>query len=86
MPHSKPKGHSPTNGVPTPHEYLRGMRLDDLPELLTVNQVMERLGVSRQLVHRLIERGELAAVNVGPHTLRVFRASLVDYLERKLMG
>ncbi len=77
---------SPTKpAVATAEDHLRAMALDTLPELLSAHEVMKRLGISRQLFHRLIARGELNAVRVGPHTVRVFRASLVDYLKRNLI-
>jgi excisionase family DNA binding protein len=64
-------------------DYLPKLKLKDMPELLSVAQVCELLGISRQLVHRLIARGELAAIKVGPRTVRVFRSSLADYLNER---
>jgi excisionase family DNA binding protein len=69
----------------TSQEYLDALALDALPEMLSAHDVMGRLGISRQLFHRLIAAGELSAVRVGPHTVRVFRASLIDYLKRNLI-
>lgn len=36
-------------------------------ELLSVSQVAQRLGVSRQRVDRLITKGQLRAVHLGRH-------------------
>jgi excisionase family DNA binding protein len=46
------------------------------PELLSVAQVAQRLGVSRQRVHRLITEGQLRAIQLGRY--RYIEAAEVD--------
>jgi excisionase family DNA binding protein len=44
-------------------------RLSDLPEVLSVRQVADFLGVAENSVYGSIRRGELPAVNVGRRVL-----------------
>lgn len=67
-----------------PADYLKALKLTDLPVLICPSRVGEILDVSQQSVHRLIQRGELASVRLGPQTCRVFTQSLVDLLTRNL--
>lgn len=51
------------------------------PQLLTVAQVAERMGVSVRTVERFVSRGELPAINVGSGTrprLRIPESALID--------
>ena len=50
-----------------------------LPKLMTVQQVMDYLAVSRSTVYRLIERGHLHRVKAGSGT-RITEDSLMAYL------
>lgn len=50
-----------------------------LPKLMTVQQVMDYLAVSRSTVYRLIERGHLHRVKAGSNT-RITEASVMTYL------
>jgi len=49
---------------------------------LSPRQVAEQLGVCRETIYRLIDRGELAAARVGS-ALRVSSYDLEAYLRRK---
>lgn len=49
--------------------------------LLTVKQVQQQLNVSRALVYRLIERGELASHRIGK-SIRVSEEDLEAYLQK----
>ena len=50
-----------------------------LPKLMTVQQVMDYLAVSRSTVYRLIEKGHLHRVKAGSGT-RITEDSLMAYL------
>jgi excisionase family DNA binding protein len=49
-------------------------------ELLTVNEVAERLKVNQQTVRNWIDRGELAAIRVGARRVRIRREDFEAYL------
>lgn len=51
-------------------------------EVLTVNEVAERLRVTRQSVYRLLERGDLPSIKVLG-AIRVRTADLDDYMTPK---
>jgi excisionase family DNA binding protein len=55
---------------------------DDLPKLVTMAEVMEALGASRQAVKRLIDLGELPAIKVGPQ-FRFRTDEVLAFLERQ---
>ena len=65
-------------------DYFDKIDWADLPDLAPVNVVAERLGVSRQVLYRLVETGEIHGVRVGPGNIRLFRQSVLDYLRRQL--
>ena len=50
-----------------------------LPKLMTVQQVMDYLAVSRSTVYRLIQKGHLHRVKAGSGT-RITEASVMTYL------
>ena len=56
-------------------------------KLLPVHIVARRLAVSRNTVYRLINAGELKAVNVGigyfRQQMRVFESAVNDFLNKK---
>lgn len=52
-----------------------------MPELLTVTEVAEKLRISRQAVHKGIQRGRFPAVKVG-NLYRISREWLEDYIKR----
>jgi excisionase family DNA binding protein len=49
-------------------------------ELMTVNEVAERLKVNQQTVRNWIDRGELAAIRVGARRVRIRREDFEAYL------
>ena len=56
--------------------------LDGLPaRLLTITQVMHRLGVSRATVYRLLASGELPSIALG-RSRRVREVALLEFVER----
>jgi len=48
--------------------------------LLTVPEVAERLRLGVVTIKRLIKRGELNAIKLGPNTVRVAESDLTAYL------
>lgn len=54
--------------------------MDDLPRLMTRQEVAEYLGVSLTTVQNLYLSGRLAHIRVGK-SVRISAAALVDYLE-----
>lgn len=53
-----------------------------MSELLTPDEVAERLRVTSRQVHNLIAQGELSAVRIGKRTVRVPRHAVDDLLNR----
>ncbi len=57
------------------------------PEYLTIDEVAERLKVSRRTVYRWIERGELPAYKLGPDRpgveWRIGEEDLIKFLEER---
>ena len=53
------------------------------PEFWTVTEVAERLRVDPRTVRRLVEAGELSAVQFGPKSLRVLDESVDAMIARK---
>ena len=54
---------------------IRTTTFEELPELLTPEEVREWLGVSRGMVYELLRRGEIAHVRFG-RLIRVPKSSL----------
>lgn len=54
----------------------------EIPELMYVHTVAERLCCSTRQVYTLIQENEINAVRLGKRGLRVVKASVVKYLER----
>lgn len=55
--------------------------LDGAPVSLSVRGVADSIGISPHVVRRLLTDGELHGVKIR-HEWRIFRADLVEYLER----
>lgn len=55
----------------------RTTKLDDLPELLTPDEVRAFLGVGRGTVYELIRRGEIKSVRLG-RLVRIPKSSLAE--------
>ncbi len=50
-------------------------------QLLHLDEVAEFLAVSRRSVHRLVQRGQLRCVRVGPSSPRVRVGDLIAFVE-----
>lgn len=49
---------------------------DDLPELLTIQQAADYLGLSRRTIELWMRSGKLPAIRIGPRTRRIRRVDL----------
>ena len=58
---------------------MYGLMFLDYPDLVTVQDVMKMLGISRVCVYRLIHSGELKALKVGSG-YRVPKANVIDFV------
>ncbi|MGF1571448.1 MAG: helix-turn-helix transcriptional regulator [Sumerlaeia bacterium] len=65
-------------------ELLAQVDLSAYPDLMRVTDIATVLCVSKQVVYLLIEEGELEALHIGKGCRRVFKGSVVDYLERQI--
>lgn len=54
--------------------------------LLTKLEAAQSLRCSKRTVERLIARGELSGISVGPRGVRVPRSELIAYIDRKSEG
>jgi excisionase family DNA binding protein len=69
---------SPASPSPT----SKGVKLDSLPDVLTVDQVSAYLQVSRSVVYGEISAGRLPAVRLGMRVIRISKWALQRWLER----
>ena len=58
---------------------------DALSTLMRAEQVAKVLNISRSLVYRLIQQGQLTSVKIGA-AVRVRQADLEEYISRNLKG
>ncbi len=54
----------------------------EIPELMYVHTVAERLCCSTRKIYTLIQENEIEAVRLGKRGVRVVKSSVVKYLER----
>lgn len=57
--------------------------LDDYPDVLTINETIEILGISRNLLYDLIHSGTIAALRVGEKIWRINKTDLIMFLSKK---
>lgn len=55
--------------------------LDELPLLLTVQEVADVLGIGRQKAYELVRSGALHSMRIGKQ-IRVLRDHLAEYLQK----
>jgi excisionase family DNA binding protein len=60
----------------------QGMRPDNEPELISLNELQEILGIGRTKAYGLVASGELPTVRIG-RIIRVDMRDLTDWLERQ---
>ena len=58
---------------------LYKMMFPDYPDIVTVKQLREMLGISRQLAYKLINCGEIQAVKIGT-SLKIPKISVINYV------
>ena len=55
------------------------MMFPDYPDIVTVKQLRDMLGVSRALAYKLISDGEIQAVKIGT-SLKIPKVSVINYV------
>ena len=58
---------------------LYQMMFPDYPDIVTVKQLREMLGISRQLAYDLINDGELQAIKIGT-SFKIPKVSVINYV------
>ena len=58
---------------------LYQMMFPDYPDIVTVKQLREMIGVSRALAYKLISDGEIQAVKIGT-SLKIPKVSVINYV------
>lgn len=58
---------------------LYGMMFPDYPDIVTVRQLQEMLGISRPLAYDLINSGEMQAVKIG-NSFKIPKVSVINYV------
>ncbi len=61
---------------------VTGPQVPAAPLALTVDEVANRLSVSRRKVWSLISGGQLEAIKLGPRTTRVLNSALNEFIAR----
>lgn len=56
---------------------------DFYPDILTVNDVTEILGISKNMVYKLIKAKKLPAERLGSKLWRISKKELIKYFESK---
>lgn len=56
--------------------------LEDYPDVLTPHEVMEILGIGRNLLYQLMQEGTIPAFRLGKKMWRVLKKDLIGYVER----
>ena len=54
--------------------------LDEYPDVLNTKEVMEILGIDKNLLYKLIHTEQLPAYRIGKKKWRVNKESLIEYL------
>ena len=55
--------------------------LEEYPDVLSINETMEILGISRNLLYNLIHTGAIPAMRIGKNLWRINKQSLIKYIE-----
>lgn len=61
---------------------MLGYVFNDYPDLLSVKEVKEALGIGKTLVYKLIQKGEIKSIRIG-EVYRVPKIYLMDYILQK---
>ncbi len=57
--------------------------LEEYPDVLTINETMEILGISRNLLYDLIHSGMLPAFRIGIKIWRIKKLDLISFLDKR---
>lgn len=55
--------------------------LDDFPDIMTVREAMQALGVSKSTIYGLIRNDQIPAFRLGDKLWRIRKDSLLGYLK-----
>lgn len=58
---------------------LYQMMFPDYPDIVTVRQLREMLGISRQLAYDLINDGDLKAIKIG-NSFKIPKVSVINFV------
>ena len=61
---------------------LYQMMFPEYPDIVTVKELREMLGISRKLAYKLIDYGYIHAVKIGT-TLKIPKISVINYVTEK---
>lgn len=64
---------------------LYQMMFPEYPDIVTVQQLREMLGISRQLAYDLINDGELQAIKIG-NSFKIPKVSVINFVTRREKG
>ena len=62
------------------------MMFPEYPDIVTVQQLREMLGISRQLAYDLINDGELQAIKIGNSHSKFPKVSVINLRDRREKG
>lgn len=54
--------------------------LEEYPDVLSINETMEILGISRNLLYNLIHTGVIPAMRIGKKLWRINKTDLITFL------
>ncbi len=58
---------------------MKKRMFESYPDVITVNELCEMLGISRKLAYRLLDRQEIRCVRLG-RVFRIPKSAVIDYL------
>ncbi len=64
---------------------LYQMMFPEYPDIVTVRQLREMLGISRQLAYDLINDGELQAIRIG-NSFKIPKVSVINFVTEEKKG
>lgn len=56
--------------------------MEDYPDVLTPHEVMEILGIGKNLLYQLMQEGTIPAFRLGKKMWRVLKKDLIEYVEK----
>ena len=75
--------HSTLNDTPIPTDQNRTIRnFNDLPMVLSVEDLRSVLSISRNTAYQLIRSGQIRSVKIGSKGIRIPREAIVEFLSK----